>query len=416
MESPASHEGRQATHTAAERAAIREQLERMLASPLFSHSRRYPILFRHVVERTLEGCTEGLKERILGIDVFGRDPGYDTNADPIVRATAGEIRKRIAQYYHEDEHKGQIRIDLSPGSYVPEFGLTAIPLEPAPFPAAATAVLSRRRRVWYWALLATTVILVLAAAGLRLGRSPTPVDQFWRPVLNSPNPALLCIGQRSFLGSSPESPSEPAPDIGRFADARGRRDRPIALFELYYLGSRNVALCDAMTLGKFVGLLQSKSKAYQIRGQSSTTLANLRSGPIILVGAFNNDWTMRLMGPLRFSFERDNDVFWIRDRQKPSQPRRSVNYAMSYLNLTEDFALISRVYDPTTGHMVVVAAGLTGYGTMAAGEFLTDAAHLQALVNGAPKDWDRKNLQVVIATTVIKGNYGPPRMLERHFW
>jgi hypothetical protein len=416
VESEASHETRQATHNAAERAAIRAQLERMLASPLFTHSRRYPILLRHVVERTLEGCTEGLKERTLGIDVFGRDPGYDTNADPIVRATACEIRKRIAQYYHEDEHRDEIRIDLSPGSYVPEFRLTAKQLEPALVPAAATAVPSLRRRFWYWALLAASVILVLAAAGLALWRSPTPVDQFWRPVLNSPNPALLCIGQRPFLGSSPESPSEPAPDIARFAGARGRRDGPITLFELYYLGSQNVALSDAVTVGKFVGLMQSKSKAYQIRGQSSTTLADLRSGPVVLVGAFNNDWTMRLTGPLRFSFERDNDVFGIRDRQKPSQRQRCVKYSISYLNLTEDFALISRVFDPTTERMVVVAAGLTGYGTMAAGEFLTDATHLQTLVNGAPKDWDHKNLQMVIATTVIKGNYGPPRVVERHFW
>jgi hypothetical protein len=77
-------------------AAIREQLERILADPLFKHSKRYPNLLRYIVERTLDGATADLKERTLGVVVFGREPTYDTSADPIVRLTAGEIRKRIA--------------------------------------------------------------------------------------------------------------------------------------------------------------------------------------------------------------------------------------------------------------------------------------------------------------------------------
>ena len=76
---------------------------------------------RHVVERTLQGQTSDLKERTLGIDVFGRSPDYDPAADPVVRVSAGEIRKRIAQYYHEPGHETEIRIDLPLGSYLPEF-------------------------------------------------------------------------------------------------------------------------------------------------------------------------------------------------------------------------------------------------------------------------------------------------------
>ena len=67
------------------------------------------------------GNVDQLKERTLGIEVFGRELDYDTNIDHIVRSTAGEIRKRIAQYYHEPGHESEIRIDLPSGSYVPEF-------------------------------------------------------------------------------------------------------------------------------------------------------------------------------------------------------------------------------------------------------------------------------------------------------
>ena len=85
----------------ADKAAVRRQLERLLANPAFKNSKRYPALLRFVVERVLDGHMDALKERTLGIEVFHRDPDYDTNQDPVVRTTAVEVRKRLAQYYQE---------------------------------------------------------------------------------------------------------------------------------------------------------------------------------------------------------------------------------------------------------------------------------------------------------------------------
>src|ERR1700735_5242393 len=98
-----------------------QQLDRIVCSRHFRNSKRYPSFLRFVVEQTLAGKTEELKERTLGVDVFARRSDYDTNADPIVRVTAGEIRKRIAQYYQESGHEHELRIDLPLGSYVPHF-------------------------------------------------------------------------------------------------------------------------------------------------------------------------------------------------------------------------------------------------------------------------------------------------------
>src|SRR6202047_727259 len=108
---------RHVLHTEAERDAIRKQLERILANPLFRNSKRYPNLLRYVVEQTLQGQTSPLKERTLGVEVFARKRYYDTNLDPVVRTTAGEIRKRIAQYYHEPGRENEIRIGLPLGGY-----------------------------------------------------------------------------------------------------------------------------------------------------------------------------------------------------------------------------------------------------------------------------------------------------------
>src|SRR3954447_4930330 len=104
-----------------DKAAILEQLDRLVGNAYFHHSKRYPSFLKFVVAETLAGRAEELKERTLGTEVFGREPDYDTTNDPIVRVTAAEIRKRIAQYYQEPGHDGEIRFSLPSGSYVPHF-------------------------------------------------------------------------------------------------------------------------------------------------------------------------------------------------------------------------------------------------------------------------------------------------------
>jgi hypothetical protein len=414
---------RQASFSPEERSAIRKQLERMLENPLFKKSKRYPNLLRYVVEHTLEGDPSELKERHLGVQVFGRAPDYDANADPVVRATAGEIRKRIAQYYHEQGHEAEIRIELSPGSYVPEFeipspahaALATPPVLAVPFVAPHPLVAGWPRWIRDAAVLAV-VALLAGAAWLKPWTPHTALDRFWAPVVDSSGSVLLCVGQRRFLGSSPEPGQWANADLPPVSDPHSAAAGPVTLFKLYYLGSENVALQDVTTLGRLNGLLQAKGKNCTIRGEISTSFADLRDGPVVLVGALNNDWAVRLMGPMRFSFERDHDTFWIKDRQNPSRRDHAVNYQTPYLDLTEDYALISRVLEPTTDRMMVVAGGLTGFGTIAAGEFLTNPTYINAITKHLPGNWEHKNIQLVLATKVIGGNSGPPRVVDKYIW
>jgi len=73
---------------------VKVQLDRILATPLFQFSKRYPAFLRYIVEKTLEGAADTLKERTLGVAVFGRSPDYDTSADPVVRNTASNWSSR----------------------------------------------------------------------------------------------------------------------------------------------------------------------------------------------------------------------------------------------------------------------------------------------------------------------------------
>src|SRR5580700_504954 len=118
---PAQPPSADVSYSEEEKTEINRQLERLLGNPHFSHSRRFPSFLRFVVDHTLSGQTDLLKERTIGIEIFGRDADYDTSSDPIVRVTAAEIRKRIAQYYQEPGHENELRVSLPSGSYIPQF-------------------------------------------------------------------------------------------------------------------------------------------------------------------------------------------------------------------------------------------------------------------------------------------------------
>ena len=102
-------------------ALVREQLRRLVSHPLFTNSKRYPVLLTYTVEQTLLGNAGDLKERTIGVEAFGREPSYDVNLDPVVRTTAAEVRKRLIQYYYSPDHAEQLVIELPLGSYVPSF-------------------------------------------------------------------------------------------------------------------------------------------------------------------------------------------------------------------------------------------------------------------------------------------------------
>jgi hypothetical protein len=99
---------------------IRLHLADIVASNAFRGSRRCQEFLAHVVEHALTGDFDGIKERILGMRLFGREASYDTNGDSIVRVTASDVRKRLLRFYKASPPSA-LRIALRSGSYIPEF-------------------------------------------------------------------------------------------------------------------------------------------------------------------------------------------------------------------------------------------------------------------------------------------------------
>jgi hypothetical protein len=122
-------------------ARIHHELQAVLASEAFKGGKRAQDFLQLVVEHALAGRLDNLRERMLGVEMFGRPVDYDTANDAVVRVKASEVRRRLAQYYGSLEIPPAVRIDLPPGSYVPQFSFETAP-------AAAIPQWEPNRRSW----------------------------------------------------------------------------------------------------------------------------------------------------------------------------------------------------------------------------------------------------------------------------
>jgi hypothetical protein len=412
---------------------IRGQLDLLVRDEVFRSSKRSVAFLKYVVEQTLSGSADQIKERTIGVEVFGRHPSYDTNLDHIVRTAATELRKRLATYYVDEKHRTELRMTLVPGSYIPRFALpgqarhsalepaneidvaevpfetqsTHIQFEPLPLSANRLSVneFGPSKRRWLFVLVFAAVVAV--GTGLLYGwmHQPSPADLFWKPVVETPGSVLLVVGDH------PNGPPT-------LPDTDGNRSfvTPVPSSD----SSQTVPFSDTVTIARVVGALEARKKNVVIRRGNSSSFSDLREGAVVLIGAFNNEWSLRLTRPLRYSLALDPDqhLVYIRDAKAPSsrnwswgtnQPPEPLTGANS--PKIQDFALISRIRDSETGHVVVVIGGLYTYGTEAAGELLNDPELMQAIAKETRLNGEAQHLQIVLGTTVTDGTPGPPKVL-----
>ena len=407
---------------------ILADLELVLQSHHFSASKKCSRFLRHIVEAAVDARLDCLKERTLGVDVFDREPHYDTNQDPIVRGTAGEVRKRLAQYYLEPgDHK--LRFTLPPGSYIPEVHPVSLQAEMAPTaafpteePVAITATIEATRHKYLrWFLIPGIVVLACLATSMVIWIWPRPstLDRFWAPILAG-NTVLVCMGQPQLYTFR----SDTLRSLNLWFDEgfdRRPLDAPLSvpLKEIVPMWNIPLALVDAQAFSRLGNLFAQKHKRVDLRGERLITLSDLRGKPAVFIGAFDNHWALNFARDLRFYFDADQRTHtqWIQDREKPDTARwQLVDAWPPGRAITEDYGLVTRVFNPTTEQPIVILGGIAQYGTDAAAEFVTDPGYFQQALEHAPADWSKKNIQVVLSTKVLSGVGGPPTVLAVHVW
>jgi hypothetical protein len=175
-----------------------------------------------------------------------------------------------------------------------------------------------------------------------------------------------------------------------------------------------VAVGDVYAAIQLSALLGRMGKQSQVRIGNNYSFEDLRNFPAIVVGAFNNRWTMQMTSNLHFAFVEENGKQMIRE-QGPLGRAWSPKVG-PHGEVAEDFGVVTRLLNSETGQFVVAAAGLLANGTQAAGELVSSQKFLEDALRTAPPDWTRKNLQIVVQTTVTDSVPGPPQVVATYVW
>lgn len=378
-------------------------MRRLLAHPLFLHSKRYPVLLAYVVEQTLLGHGPELKERTIGVEAFAREPNYDVNLDPVVRTTAAEVRKRLIQYYYQPEHSTEVLIELQLGSYAPTFrapepevvrDAETAPAEPAPAapipekPKAAAFLL----RPWIVGIgLAATLLAGIGIGQLQWPKQPSNLERFWEPVASASSSVTYCLGV-------------PVEAIDR--NRNNTEDIP----------SGNLNVSDVVSLARSIVPMVPKNHSFRVVSATQTDFAQLREGPSVLIGAFDNPWALRISQELPFGFESADGVRKVVDRRSGQKRFWTFEWQIPNTKLAKDYAIVARIHDHVTGQPVVLLGGILGEGTEAASEVVSNPVYLNALLQKVPQNWEQHNLEAVIETQVIDGHPGPPVVVAVETW
>ncbi len=161
--------------------------------------------------------------------------------------------------------------------------------------------------------------------------------------------------------------------------------------------------------------LQSMGRSSRARLGDEVSFTDLKGAPVVLIGAFSNRWTMSMTSNLRFSFAQRNGQRVVIDRDSPSHFWQVPSLQRTGKAL-EDYAIVSRVLNSPSGQSLICVAGISYYGSQAAGEFITDNRALQGLLRRAPNGWEHMNMQVVLKTRVVNDTPSPAEIVAVHFW
>jgi len=373
-------------------ALVREELERVLSSHDFQASKLCQSFLRYVIDSTLTGHTDSLKERTIGLEVFGKPPSYDPSEDAGVRVKAGEVRKRLRSYYLSQPADARVLIELPPGTYIPEFRLLKRAEQRAPAKSWVRSPL-------FWTTLGAVLLASALATFFWLRPHPAAdsLDQFWSPVFQSHKAVFVCTAPVPVYSAVRNPGSEP----------------PTRSEDFVLIPNRFVAVSDVNSATQIAEMFGKMGEPYKLRIGNDVSFRDLRTTPAVLVGFSYTQWH-EIGEHFRYSIDLSHRPFGV------SQDGTLTNWTIKTHpddpELDEDYAIVSRVFYPGTNSIIVEITGISHYGTEAAADLVTNSALLQEALRGLPAGWQQKNLQIVLHVEVISGFPSVPTVVATHVW
>jgi len=431
-----------------DRADVQLALDQILASRPFRTSNQCSGLLRYIVEHTLAGEDNLLRERVIGAELFGRPVDYETSEDPVVRLRVSDVRKRLAQYYLSARDQREVQIEIPSGSYratfhwnaeatervggtetvsspetpvfEPDAVLTIAPEAIDIKPAAPTGSVFRRPIGAALVALAVSALLLLVALlplAWKHASSPERAFRaFWAPWTASSKPVIISIGSNAVYRLRWEYVDRYAKEHGLEASGQEsyvpfKAGDTIPASDLQPAYNSFISISDVSAVSDLTTSLTKQSVPFQERFPDDISFAELRSNPSVLVGGFNNPMTIELTKHLPFVMRSGSEI----DETLSPNRKWTLNVRLGTHD-TADYAIITRLAGRSDDLPLMSVAGLGGFGTQAAAKLVTDPKSVEALVRGLPKGWEKKNMQVVISFTISNFKVTDRQVVATRVW
>jgi hypothetical protein len=422
--------------------ALRAHLRFITESPAFKGSRRSQEFLQFIVERALDGHFDDLKERMLGIELFGRSPSYDTGDDAIVRVTACDVRKRLNQFNSEFGHQAQFRIELPPGSYIPDIHSVApapsgpppnvvAAVQPVVMPSPVSAVLTAEtpaenhiaangtRLIRITA--AVLIGIVLASSAVWFWRQRRPAETAASPAHALPWSAMIQPNhQIRLVFCDPEIVNiqrllNYSVTLSDYANQRYWPDnmKPDArrIFQAISFRGASVAAVDVGIALKIDDqILPVTKRATQMHTARSMRLGDFQAeDSFVLFGSpRSNPWVELFQDQLDFSFEFDNarKAEFIRNRHpRNGEPPAYVPTAEGW-GTGHAYAIVALVGNPEQHGQVLLLAGSNAEATEAAGKLVLNFDSLSKILKSAGIDSNGpvRHFEILLRVSTMAGS------------
>jgi hypothetical protein len=362
---------------------VLKHLEAVLASPDFASSKRCQDFLRYVVLESTQGRGHLIKERIIAHEVFGKGLSFEPNEHALVRVKAREVRRRLVNYY-ESAPEDSIRIDLPLGGYVPRIHSSQQPATSAVTRDTEedTSAKQFSRRKFAWVLGGSIATLGIGSLVPFFRHTNSPLGLLWQPVFAARAPLLIFI--------------------------------PILYDDDGQLTVK-IGIGPAGALSSAVDFLAKHNYPYDLRFGADLTFPQMRKQPTLLLGSFASVWTMRLTRDLRFTLTWDDAKEKVILDKTTGQMWKPVNLNPNgYAD--QDYGMLCRLFDAASGQIVMIAAGITTFGTAGAADLFFNPGWFSELMKQAPKNWQTKNFQAVVRFSIIGVTPSSPQVVATQFW
>jgi len=394
-----------------------ELAQRVIESSCLAGSARLRDFLLHVTACAIRETPEEATEQQIGIQVFGRSPGFNSSEDSIVRSNARLLRLKLSAYFSDEGASEPLIIEIPKGHYLPVFSPSkrfledsiktevapihveeakeALISEPLPIPTA------RRQRVWQAVVGVGLVLLLCLTLGATLhwqrqAATAKPLNQLWEPFLAG-DPPLVIYSNALFVGDAKSGM--------RYAAADSSDGHSGDLVDSY------TGIGELISVHELTKMFDRRHAEFVLKRSPLVTWDEARSRNLIFIGSVAENAALKLLPSTQdFTLMATADAAGVVNHH-PKQGEPQV-YLRPEHPLTKDYAIVALLRGVQPENRMFVFSGLTTLGTQAAMEYALDPDTAAELIRQVSSERQVHNFEALLEVSIRGGVPLQPRLVS----